>query len=87
MAAQHAEKLNLDYQPLIDFLRQTGDLKRFVEAVGVKQAVEAIGVKQAVEAIGLKQVWENLSEQERQELLRLAQQDTSPPSQPTTPEG
>jgi len=53
-------------------------VKKTVEAVGVKQALEAVGVKQALEAVGAKDFWAGLSPEQREELRRLARQDTPP---------
>src|SRR5262249_51446637 len=80
MAKQRSEELALDFGPLAEYLHQTGKVKALVTAVGVKEAVEAVGVKEvvqavgvkeAVEALGVKHLWDELSQQQREELLRL----------------
>jgi hypothetical protein len=95
MAAQKNQAIALDFDPLAEYFRATGDtagLKSFLKAVGVKQAIEAFGVAQAVEAVGVKQVmdaletkevWEALSPERREELRRLIQQEGPPPTKPT----
>ncbi len=63
-----------DFGSLIDFLKQTGSVNRFLEKIGVKEAIEALGVEQ---------IWAGLSPEQREELLRLARQDKPSPKDPT----
>jgi hypothetical protein len=77
MASQHQAPPVLDFRPLADYLKQTGDLE------SMKSLIEAVGVKQAVEAVGLEQLCAGLSPEQRQELLRrLIQLEQSSPGGP-----
>ncbi len=81
------KKLAADYGSFIAILKQTNDLKRFLEGIGVKEAVEAVGVRNAVEAVGVKQalaaieeedIIANLPPERREKLRRLLQQENTP---------
>jgi hypothetical protein len=73
-----------DFTLFVDFARQTGNVKRLIETVGVKDALGYLGIKEVVDAVGANQVlasmgaeefWAGLSPEHREELLRVAGQD------------
>src|SRR5207237_1375452 len=62
MAAGQGQQVAPDFRVLVEYLKQTGDVKRFIETMGVKEAVDALGVEQ---------IWAGLSAQTREARTRL----------------
>ncbi len=57
-----------DFTLLVDYARQTGSVRRLMEALGPKEALEALGPEE---------FWGGLSPQQQEELLRVARRDNS----------
>jgi hypothetical protein len=77
MAAQQGQLAPLDLRPLAEYIKTTGDLST------LKSLLEAFGVKKTVEALGVEQIWAGLSPEQREELVRLAQNEKA--GEPSNP--
>src|SRR5260370_8003501 len=49
-----------DFGPLIDYLKETNQLQRCLEAIGIKRIVEAVGIEQVMKVVGINPVIEGL---------------------------
>jgi len=77
MAAEQNQSIELDFTPLAEYLRQTGN------RAGMKALLKTLGVKEAVDALGEEDLWAELSPEQQEKLRRLAQQDKPAPDKPT----
>jgi hypothetical protein len=84
MATEQEQKVALDFGPLVAYLKEANELKRFMEAVGIKEAIAVVGADQTVEAMPAEQIWAAASPEKREELLRIGQRNKpAPGSDPT----
>jgi hypothetical protein len=77
MASQQQGPPVLDFRPLADYLKQTGDLE------SMKSLIEAVGANRVVEAVGPEQFWAALSPEQRERLRRLLEHEAPPKNDPT----